>query len=452
MPMRNGQTFSCSVYRVASCAAAIAALCEGTGDALAAGAAASAPTATAPVMYAVDAWTAYQLGCAKFAAGDLDAAIHDLRIALAKRPDEVAFATRLGEVYLAAANPDAAHSVLDHAMSQHPADMNLRALTARAAAGKGEWRIVVRLLAEFESRVRIEDRLLLADAYRALGRAHESAAVIERTAENFGHDARVALAGVRAALADRQPATALQRCDLARLRGVGEPRLDALRAEAWLSLGNIVGQAQKIDAPGVPLGARRGEGVIFSRGSNPTRYLSHPQSALSAARRAQDAGEANVATILCYARCWAELDQPALAWGTVQPILQRILESPDGALLEPASAIALRAGELSAYLALREATAARDVPRRAELLWDAYRIVAEQYNVRGDEAMSIAFLERAYEQRPDHVATRLSLAHAYWAAQQQEKAAEHYQALLLEDIASAARAKIMTRLESMIGD
>ena len=96
---------------------------------------------------------------------------------------------------------------------------------------------------------------------------------------------------------------------------------------------------------------------------------------------------------------------------------------------------------------MREMRAERNPQEHDQILFEAYRAAADQYNLRGDEVLSREFLKRALKQRPDDVGVMLRLADALWETDQREAAGLLYRRVLEREPLHTERARILGRLE-----
>ena len=419
------------------------------GAALTAGAPARAQS-PAPPTYGVDAWTAYRLGCAKLDSGALEAAIHDLQVALAKRPTERDFAVKLATAQQRAGRFADAANVLRTIRAERPNDSSIQAMHGACLAELEDWAGAIEALAPLETELTIVERRALARALRRTARGTDADEVIERAASRFPNDEALALDAVKLALHRRRFSTALERCDKASRAGCSAAQIECLRGAAFLGMGRAVGDPREI--PGnAAIGSMLAEGLVIGTSAQPGRVrVAGPGSGIFHTRQAIDAGHHSAEVWATYARCWRAADQKAIAADLIAQHLDEIALLDDAVAIQAVAAIALDASDLAGYLRLIECAASRDEAGSTSMRISAYRTLAERYNLRGDEVMSIAFLQRAHELAPDDIDTTARLGHELFAAGRQAEAGTHYQAVLTADPQHKDRRRILARLSSII--
>lgn len=416
----------------------------------ASGPAAGQDPASVP-LYTCDAQTAFALGCTKVDAGDLAAGISDLQVAVAKRPGEAGFALRLAEAYLRAERLDEAEGLLRIIESGAPTDeqtcLEFALLRAQLAVLRRDWEAVVRWLAPREPRLGVDGRLQWAAALVRMGQSEEAEKVVQRALRRFPQDISLLLESVDIALLRGQLATARQRCAAAAEMGAPRGAVLAREARAWFGLRNVLGKTQLCAVSGGRIGQMTAQGVIFAVGVEEGQCrVAPPESALYAIRAALDAGQDEPANWVMFARCLHVAGQSAAGWSVLDGRMQQLLSAPDAAVLSGAADVALGAGSLEAYLQLIEAAATCSEADAMNIRFEAFKRLAELYNLRGDETMSLAFLKRASELRPEDLSIRLGLADAMWVAGDKVLACDHYRLVLAEGADPAARRRILKRL------
>lgn len=415
----------------------------------ASGPAAGQSPASVP-LYTCDAQTAFALGCTKVDAGELAAGISDLQVAVAKRPGEAGFALRLAEAYLRAERLDEAEGLLkiiESAATGERTALEFALLRAQLAVLRRDWEAVVRWLAPREARLGIDGMLQWGAALVRMGKSEEAEKVVQRALRRFPQDISLLLESVDIALLRGQFATARQRCAAAAAMGAPRGAVLAREARAWFGLRNVLGTPQLCAVPGGRIGQMTAQGVIFAAGMEEGQCrTAPPESALYAIRAALDAGQDEPADWVLFARCLHAAGQSAAGWSVLDGRMQQLLSEPDAAVLSGAADVALGAGRLEAYLQLIEAAATCSEADAMNVRFEAFKRLAELYNLRGDETMSLAFLKRASELRPEDLSIRLGLADAMWVAGDKVLACDHYRMVLAEGADRAARRRILKRL------
>lgn len=399
-----------------------------------------------PPVYACDAQTAFYLGCAKLEAGNIEAAVADLRVALAKRPDEREYAIRLAEACLRSNRLDEALRLVN--VPAAPADaVQVATLRAEIEAKRDNWPAVVAALVPVEAELAPPARLLLAKALRRCSRPAQAGAVLGRAVRAYGNEMSVRAAWIADAVTRGQFATALQRCEEAERIGFPRGAALALRAEALFGSGDVLGRVEMRALADVQIGQLLEDGVVFARGRNAEEVrVATGECALVSARRALDSGVDTPALWLVYARCLLAGRQEHAAWAVVQRRRAALLEESEAPALLEAAEVAVAAGRLADYVAFVEQAAKRDPQRGPDLQFSAYGRLAEEYNLRGEEAESLAFLNRALELRPDDAEMRLRVADALWAAGERVLASDNYRLVLSAAPGHPERRRMLQRL------
>lgn len=399
-----------------------------------------------PQSFDCDAQTAFTIGSHKLRAGEYEGAVRDLRIAVAKRPDDPEYILRLAEGCLHTRRLDEAAALLGNPPSGVD-PLRIALLRSAVERARANWSAAADLLAPHEDKLPVQDRLALADSLARSERYTECSQVIARAARKHPRDPQVLRAWVADAIARQQYATALDHCDTAARRGLSGAEVLSLRAEAQFGVGNVLGKVETREMPRAAIGQLTLDGVVFARNRDGQSVrIATGDCAIVSARRALDMGFDTPALWLVYARCLLVGRQDHAAWAIVQAQRSSILEQADTRALLNAAEVALAAGKLDPFMEFIEAAAAQLPAQATTLHFTAYSRLAEEYNLRGQEAESLGFLKRAAELRPDDVEVRLRLADALWAMGEQVLACDSYRQVLTSAPAHLERRRITQRL------
>src|SRR5262249_35614321 len=157
--------------------------------------------------------------------------------AVARRPDQPRYGTKLAEAYLAANRAAEAASLLELLGRKFPDDDQVYVARARLATAGGRYEVALKLLDPRHDRVSA-DALLL--GIRGVGEVRGEAepdGALKPAVQKSPDDANARVEYVEPALRQKQSAAALKRVDEARPRFRNDPRLDLLAAEAYFNLG-----------------------------------------------------------------------------------------------------------------------------------------------------------------------------------------------------------------------
>ncbi len=335
----------------------------------------------------------------------------------------------------APAGPPAATS----APSEPPALARARTLLA-----DGQAAAAVDLLTPCLDELPAEGVALYAAACRAAGRSAENG--LRRAVARHPDDPTVQLAWIDAALESGRYAQALQRIAAAGALA-DRPEFEWRAARAHFALGELVGAAEIRAVPGGRAGQFVGRLLLVEERPGTDRFLCcPPASALYQLRRALDDGLDEPAAHVLHARIWQRLGRPEVAWAVLRTRAAAILGQGDDDALETYAEAALRAGFVDEYLRAMRRRAARSPARRAALLAESCRTVAEHYARAGDETLHLQWLYRALEHAPGDPALWLTVGDAEWARGALPAAQRAYRRVLALAADTPRRAELLERL------
>lgn len=293
----------------------------------------------------------------------------------------------------------------------------------------------------------VEALLALAQACLSAGRYSEAERLLKPGVSRFPEHPGILLTWIDLALAQGQPATALERVQKA-VGALGEkPELQFRAALAHFRSGTVLGQAEVRTVPGGRSGQFAGRYLLVEPRDAPDRFLCCPkESALYQLRLALDAGLDQPAAHLLHARIWEALGRPRIGLDVLKARAAVLLSDPEPGVLEAFSELALRAGALPEYLRFQRLLAQRQPALRNDILFRACLTVAENYSQRGEDRLYREWLYRAARISPNDTGVLLRLADAEWTAGQQPRAAELYRRVLECEPGHRERARILARL------
>ena len=292
----------------------------------------------------------------------------------------------------------------------------------------------------------------LARDYLDRGRNNDADAVIARGLKRFPANATLWLMRLDLDLARAQYATALKHADQAEQKLGPVAELALRRARAYSELGCLAGQTVVRPAPRGKVGQLVDNWLLMeTRGRG--RFLCCPEeSALYQIRLALDGGVNTPEASVLHAYLWSRLGQSGRALALLAAAEGRVLREATAETLAQAAEVALRGGDLEAYLRYERRRAEVDQAAAEQIMLGAYLAAADHYALRGDPTLYRAYLRRAVALRESDPDLWLRLADAEWTLGARERAGALYRRLLNNDPAHAERSRILQRLGEIMDD
>lgn len=389
----------------------------------------------------------FQQGRQALSEGALPQAIERLSNAVARRPNELAYAVALAQAYIAAARWSDAESLLGTLERSHGDEQPLIETQAELDAARGRWSAVDQALSPLEERLSVSAALNLAMARNALDRGAEAVGVLRRATARLPEDARLWLALVDLILERDQNALAIRRVAEAAEHGHRGPEFAQRLAQAYLNQGAALGALSTVRVEdGRPGQFVRG-GLLVEAAAAPDEFLcAPPESALYQIRKALDHGLNTPEARVLHARVWLAADRPRAALAVLGDLDNDSLHRADAGALHTIIDASLAAGDTAGAIRACGVFERRFGATRPSNARQAFLDIAEACNQRGLDCLYREFLGKAAAMTPDDMDLRLRLADALWDAGQKAQACESYRRLLRQAPLHAGRERALHRL------
>jgi len=253
---------------------------------------------------------------------------------------------------------------------------------------------------------------------------------------------------------ERKFALALAQFRSALRLGVLDGELHYRLAMAYAGLGRVLGDVQRVSAPGGRVGTRVDEVLLVEELADAPGvfWAASSDSAVYHVARARALGADTLEVRLLDARLWLEGRQYAEALGRYLALEEALEKSelPDAqrsAALSDFAEACFRSDDFDGYLSRLHAAHRGDRASLSAAMAQAHRRVSDRYAARGDLLSCITHLEKAVSETPRSTELRFLLGNRYWEAGESLRAAREWRILLQLEPAHAARAQILDRLQ-----
>ncbi len=229
---------------------------------------------------------------------------------------------------------------------------------------------------------------------------------------------------------------------------LGEPPwLSAHAARIFAGMGAWIGELCTVTAPRGRCGEFSGGRLLLRVRQRPGEFVAcGPDGVMYHVRRALDAGEQDARLHVLHARAWLALDMPDAAAAILDAHRAEIEELVEPHATRVCAEAFLASGRLDDYLRSMRKLAADHPATADDTMFEAFDTLAEQYNLRGEEALALAHLLRASDLRPTDCAASLRAADALWTAGRQELAQARYRAALENCPGGEDRLRMLERM------